>query len=213
MTTPRFVQVHTLHSWPAALLNRDDAGLAKRVPFGGFERTRISSQCLKRHWRKADDAFALARIDPEIGTSIRSRAVWRVEIEEPLVAEGFSREPVGLVLKQMQNGLYGESESAKRTRGGQIDLKRDEIVVLGRPEILYLRNFAREILRETGADAKAAESAAAARLKQQKANFHALKAGRHRRRHVRPVRFWRPRGADRRSGPRCSRLHGPRTGD
>jgi CRISPR system Cascade subunit CasC len=78
----------------------------------------------------------------------------------------------------MQNGLYDESEAAKRTRGDQIDLRRKEIVVLGRPEILYLRSFAREILRETGADAKAAESAATAGLKEQKANFHALKAER-----------------------------------
>ena len=43
MTTPRFLQVHTLHSYPAALLNRDDSGLAKRMPFGGAVRTRISS--------------------------------------------------------------------------------------------------------------------------------------------------------------------------
>ena len=34
MTTPRFLQIHTLHSYPAALLNRDDSGLAKRMPFG-----------------------------------------------------------------------------------------------------------------------------------------------------------------------------------
>ena len=55
MTTPRFLQIHTLHSYPAALLNRDDSGLAKRMPFGGAVRTRISSQCLKRHWRVAKD--------------------------------------------------------------------------------------------------------------------------------------------------------------
>ena len=35
MPTPRFLQIHTLHSYPAALLNRDDSGLAKRMPFGG----------------------------------------------------------------------------------------------------------------------------------------------------------------------------------
>ena len=59
MTTPRFLQIHTLHSYPAALLNRDDSGLAKRMPFGGATRTRISSQCLKRHWRVAEDDYAL----------------------------------------------------------------------------------------------------------------------------------------------------------
>ena len=47
MPIPRFLQIHTLHSYPAALLNRDDSGRAKRMPFGGAVRTRISSQCLK----------------------------------------------------------------------------------------------------------------------------------------------------------------------
>jgi len=44
MTTPRFVQIHSLIAYSAALLNRDDSGLAKRLPFGGAMRTRISSQ-------------------------------------------------------------------------------------------------------------------------------------------------------------------------
>ena len=35
MTTPRFLQIHTLHSYPAALLNRDDSGLAKRDALRG----------------------------------------------------------------------------------------------------------------------------------------------------------------------------------
>ena len=62
MTTPRFLQIHTLHSYPAALLNRDDSGLAKRMRFGDAVRTRISSQCLKRHWRGvAQDEFAVER--------------------------------------------------------------------------------------------------------------------------------------------------------
>ena len=31
MQLPRFIQIHTLHTYPAALLNRDDAGLAKEA--------------------------------------------------------------------------------------------------------------------------------------------------------------------------------------
>lgn len=46
-----FLQIHTLTSFHASLLNRDDAGLAKRIPFGNATRLRVSSQCLKRHWR------------------------------------------------------------------------------------------------------------------------------------------------------------------
>jgi CRISPR system Cascade subunit CasC len=56
---PRFVQIHWLASYPGALLNRDDSGLAKRLPFGGATRTRVSSQCLKRHWRTAEDEYDL----------------------------------------------------------------------------------------------------------------------------------------------------------
>ena len=48
MPQPRFLQIHTLSPYTAALLNRDDSGLAKRLPYGGALRTRISSQCLKR---------------------------------------------------------------------------------------------------------------------------------------------------------------------
>ena len=64
MTLPRFIQNHNLSSYPAALINRDDSGMAKRLPFGGSTRSRISSQSLKRHWRNAGEASheAAARV-------------------------------------------------------------------------------------------------------------------------------------------------------
>ena len=71
MNLPRFIQIHTLHNYPGALLNRDDAGLAKRLPYGDAIRTRISSQCLKRHWRVAEDHFALANLG--VPMAVRSR--------------------------------------------------------------------------------------------------------------------------------------------
>ena len=88
MTAPRFLQIHTLHSYPAALLNRDDSGLAKRMPFGGAVRTRISSQCLKRHWRMAEDEFAIHSI-PGAQEAVRSRNV--VEASRDRAAEGAGR--------------------------------------------------------------------------------------------------------------------------
>ncbi|HMQ22634.1 MAG TPA: type I-E CRISPR-associated protein Cas7/Cse4/CasC, partial [Planctomycetota bacterium] len=74
--TDRFVQIHTLTSYAATLLNRDDVGFAKRMPFGGVTRTRVSSQCLKRHWRHATGEHALSSIrslDGGPDLSIRSR--------------------------------------------------------------------------------------------------------------------------------------------
>ena len=83
MTTPRFLQIHSLHSYPAALLNRDDSGLAKRMPFGGAVRTRISSQCLKRHWRTAQDEFAIHNIAGATA-ALRSRNIVERKVMEPV---------------------------------------------------------------------------------------------------------------------------------
>ncbi|MCE1685662.1 type I-E CRISPR-associated protein Cas7/Cse4/CasC, partial [Enterobacter hormaechei] len=57
----QFIQLHLLTSYPPANLNRDDLGRPKTAQMGGFERLRISSQSLKRHWRISDlfqDALA-----------------------------------------------------------------------------------------------------------------------------------------------------------
>ena len=105
MVTPRFLQIHTLHSYPAALLNRDDSGLAKRMPFGDAVRTRISSQCLKRHWRSTQDEFALSAIAPD---AIRSRNVVDREVIEPLEKAGeFSNEVLTAVQNAFNSGVYG----------------------------------------------------------------------------------------------------------
>lgn len=45
------IQIHMLQNYVPSLLNRDDSGAAKSAPFGGRQRSRISSQCLKRSIR------------------------------------------------------------------------------------------------------------------------------------------------------------------
>lgn len=44
-------EIHMLKNYPPANLNRDDTGMPKTCYFGGAQRGRISSQCLKRAWR------------------------------------------------------------------------------------------------------------------------------------------------------------------
>src|SRR5215468_4321334 len=53
-----FVQIHSLRDYSTALPNRGQDGLAKRTIYGGVERQRISSQCLKSALR---DSPALVR--------------------------------------------------------------------------------------------------------------------------------------------------------
>ncbi|WP_020412384.1 type I-E CRISPR-associated protein Cas7/Cse4/CasC [Microbulbifer sp. SSSA007] len=50
----RFIQLHVLTAYPPANLNRDDLGRPKTAKMGGYDRLRISSQSLKRHWRTSD---------------------------------------------------------------------------------------------------------------------------------------------------------------
>lgn len=135
MITPRFLQIHTLQSYPAALLNRDDSGLAKRLPFGGVTRTRISSQCLKRHWRVADDEWALRRLDVPMG--VRSRETVTRCIVAPLQAAGtYAPEIVEAIGEALQKGVYGKEGTEKAKR---------QPLLLGWPEVAYLRSKAEEV--------------------------------------------------------------------
>jgi len=44
----KLIELHILQSFPVSCLNRDDVGSPKTAVFGGVQRARLSSQCLKR---------------------------------------------------------------------------------------------------------------------------------------------------------------------
>jgi CRISPR system Cascade subunit CasC len=125
----RFVQIHWLTSYPAALLNRDDSGLAKRMPFGGSLRTRISSQCLKRHWRTVDDEWSLASLAglAEIDYGKRSRVHLRTLVAEPLIREGLAEAGVIKTTAAVRARLFpskddaSEKGKAKKEKIGSLD--------------------------------------------------------------------------------------------
>lgn len=136
MSIARFLQIHTLHSYPAALLNRDDSGLAKRMPFGGAVRTRISSQCLKRHWRVAKDEFSLHSL-AQATSALRSRNVVEREVIDPLrETDGVSDEVIAAVENAFNIGVYGSSGTTETGR---------QPLLLGRPEVEYLQQKAAAI--------------------------------------------------------------------
>lgn len=169
MATPRFLQIHTLHSYPAALLNRDDSGLAKRMPFGGAVRTRISSQCLKRHWRMAEDDFALRNI-PGAETAVRSRNVVERSVIQPLrMGSGIDEGVLTSVEEAFNVGVYGGGGAAESGR---------QPLLLGYPEVEYLKERAAEICHANPNDANEAKKAVEAlfNLRQgEGANFRAFR--------------------------------------
>jgi CRISPR system Cascade subunit CasC len=160
----RFLQIHSLASYPAVLLNRDDAGLAKRLPYGGAVRTRISSQSLKRHWRLAEDAWALKKVGAPMG--VRSR-----EIVERRILPGIAAAPpvVEAVGAALVKHLYGKNSAKISDR---------QALLLGEPEIAYLTRIGAEAAA-SAKDAKSAEAEVDARLAKGtgKANLAAMLAG------------------------------------
>ena len=114
MTKANFIQIHTLHGYPGVLLNRDDAGLAKRLTYGGAVRTRISSQCLKRHWRVNDGPDAIGNLtNPEL--SLRSREIVTKCVIEPLENAGHDPEAIEAISEVFQTIVYASRATTSAT--------------------------------------------------------------------------------------------------
>ena len=139
MTTSRFLQIHSLHSYTAALLNRDDTGLAKRLPYGNAQRTRISSQCLKRHWRMAEhDPHALHNIDGA-ERAYRSRELVTERVIRPL-KENYPEAIIEALEPVFQKAVYGDkADQGKKSR---------QTLLLGEAEITWLAAEAARLAAE-----------------------------------------------------------------
>lgn len=164
MPEARFLQIHSLHGYSAVLLNRDDSGLAKRLRYGGAMRTRVSSQCLKRHWRVADSPHALQEIDGAVA-SVRSRETVSRRVIQPLRTADYDEDAINAISTAFQKAVYG------RKKG---DESRQPLL-LGEPEIEYLADEAKKIAQEHGKDASAAAKAAESWSEESKANMKALR--------------------------------------
>jgi len=149
MTPVRFLQIHTLHSYTAALLNRDDSGLSKRLPYGGTLRTRISSQCLKRHWRKTEeDPHALGKLQGA-KASYRSRELVTKLVFDPL-REKYSEDVLQALEPEFQKAVYGDkADKGKASR---------QTLLFGAPEIRWLAEQA-ELLAKNATNAAEAKKA------------------------------------------------------
>lgn len=165
--TPKFIQIHFLAAWPGVLLNRDDAGLAKRLPFGTATRTRISSQCLKRHWRMADDPRGLHALARENGVE---GARSKVAIERLVMRPYEGRYPPDVV-KAVQDAFLNRYYGTKST-----DPKQRQALLFGAPEIAYMREAAGRLLAEA-TDAKSAAALAAEWMKDERGNLVAMRDG------------------------------------
>lgn len=175
-----FLQIHNLTSFAAALLNRDDAGLAKRIPFGNADRMRVSSQCLKKHWR--DELHR--RLDLPRG--IRSRMFFEREILRRVMDAGLDEAIATKLIKTMIKELISSKDKDKETTQGQAKKKKKKTehplhlrqpILMGKPEADYFVRMILECSREGGqaeASLKSQLDSLEKSLKARKNNWPAL---------------------------------------
>jgi CRISPR system Cascade subunit CasC len=205
MTLTRFLQINCLTSYPASLLNRDDSGFAKRIPFGGTTRTRCSSQSLKYHWRSHDGEYAISGIEG-VELSVRSRVTFESEVFAKLVAEGVPEVRADVLTKALLALVLGKSDKAAQEETDEEDkpkkskkskksepesresIQTNQVTVFGRPELSYLFGEALKIATTPTFEAlfsspeKVKEAVSGAveahfKSKDHKANLKALKLG------------------------------------
>jgi CRISPR system Cascade subunit CasC len=185
-----FLQIHNLTSYHASLLNRDDAGLAKRIPFGDATRLRVSSQCLKRHWREALHDMI------DLPDAIRTRHFFEREILKRLVEEegapieqarNLTAALISLLLQKSdkaakqdkpKKGKKAKDEQEELDLGAKAEEQAPESnglqvaqpILFGRPEADYLVS----LLKDCAAQGTEGEKALQDKLKTDKNNFKAL---------------------------------------
>lgn len=190
-----FLQLHTLTSYPAALLNRDDVGFAKRLPFGGASRLRISSQCLKRHWRTFEGGDAIAAIElggELVPMAVRSRRSFEEHVFKPLAEAGVAAPLAEAITERLMAAVLGESAKAKKEKAdpkrgkkkgdGDAEAPREpiqtgQVTVLGKPELDYLASLGLAIAAECKTEADVEKAAKALLTKERLENLKTLRRG------------------------------------
>ena len=117
----RFIQLHLLTAYPPANLNRDDMGSPKTAKMGGYDRLRVSSQCLKRTWRTSN-GFEQA-LKGHIGTRTKQMGV---KVYERLITKGVTHKNAVEWAKSIA-GVFGKlKQLPKKDKDGPKQISDDE---------------------------------------------------------------------------------------
>lgn len=159
-----FLQIHFLTSYHATLLNRDDAGLAKRIVFGGHPRLRVSSQCQKRHWRE----WLMERA--ELPGGVRTRHFFSRVLKQRLVDASLPEEIAHALVLHLASGILKASDEKEAL--DKDTLKMNQPVLFGKPEADYFTALVQEAAAK--GDLETAKAFLNERIEAGKNNFRAL---------------------------------------
>lgn len=158
----RFIQLHLLTAYPPANLNRDDMGSPKTVKMGGYDRLRVSSQCLKRTWRTSD-GFAEA-LKGHIGTRTKEMGL---KTYKQMTDKGIAHkkslkwtQPIAGVFGKLKQLSKKEKEALKKLPADSAERIRKELVELEIEQLAFFdTQEEQEILKLASAIAEREEEA------------------------------------------------------
>jgi len=117
----RFIQFHLLTAYPPANLNRDDMGSPKTAKMGGYDRLRVSSQCLKRTWRTSE--IFEQSMSGHIGTRTKEMGL---KIYDIFKSQGINHKKALEWTKPIA-GIYGKLKAlSKKEKEGLKNLEKVE---------------------------------------------------------------------------------------
>ena len=131
------IEIHMLKNYPPVNLNRDDSGAPKTCYFGGVQRGRISSQCLKRSWRTSDTFHELDSY------GIRTRSMPSL-VGKRLAEMGVAQE----FIEEAEKKLTGIAN-----KDGTINKKENitaQIVIYSKAEIERIAQAVKDAIDEDG---------------------------------------------------------------
>lgn len=145
-------EIHMLKNYPPVNLNRDDTGSPKTCYFGGVQRGRISSQCLKRAWRMSEQFEKLG------SAGVRTRSLPDLVAQE-LIERGADEEFIALA-RSKTTGIANK-EGKEDSKG-----KTSQMVFYSPEDIIAVADKMEELFKEAGSlkkfkDIKPTEIAAA----------------------------------------------------
>lgn len=129
-------EIHMLKNYPPTNLNRDENGAPKTCYFGGVNRGRISSQCLKRTWRTS------SVFQQEIGAEnlgIRTRKLPEL-VGEKLLEMGVDAKNVELIVPKISG--FGTKEGAENKKGSYTA----QVIFFGPQDIQAAADVVKDIL-------------------------------------------------------------------
>ena len=131
------IEIHMLKNFPPTNLNRDETGSPKTCFFGGVQRGRISSQSLKRAWRRSSE---MARLP----LGIRTRYLPEL-IAQEMENNGVSSEYIDIIKKKVTGFGNKEGKENDEMTTSQIMFFAQEDILAVTKEVIKAINEASSV--------------------------------------------------------------------